>query len=160
MLGHKCLSIQLSLVNGFAESQASGQKKILWPFSCLYKKQFTIARFHYLKQNKVSHQLLHFQIISSKWIPRGHHSSHLQKIQQRPWRIPFKEILNCVSLVFYILTCDFQKLAGVICEDYFMLMRCWKSQCWNCPSARRGSFYISLLSWVSTFKRRCFLTWP
>lgn len=64
-----------------------------------------------------------------------------------------------VFLVFHsILICNFQKLAGVICEN-FMLMKCWKLQRWYCLNERRrGSFSISLLFWVPTFKR-CFLTW-
>lgn len=50
-------------------------------------------------------------------------------------------------------------MAGVICEN-FMLMKFWKLQHWNCLcEGRRGSFCISLLSWLSPFKKGCFLTW-
>lgn len=124
------------------------------------KTCWSLLHFHYLKQNKVSHQLIYFQMISSNGFPEVIASLISRKYSRRPLHIPFKEILKCVSLVFHnILICKFQKLAGIICEN-FMLMKFQKLKPWNCLCERRkGSFCISPWSWLSTFKRRCFLTW-
>lgn len=130
MLSDRCLSTHLPLV--LQNHNHQDRKWLLWPYSCLSKKQqqqqqncWPLLNCHYLKLHKVSHKLIYFQIMNSKWMPRGHHSSHFRKYSTKPWHIPFKEISNRVSLVSHnILIYNFQKFADVIFKDYFMLMKC------------------------------------
>lgn len=119
------------------------RKRLLWSCWCLYKKLLAITTLPLFKTKQ--NLLFIFWIINSKRMPRGRHSSHLQKIHTRPWHIPFKEILIRISLVFHNnLICNFQKCAGILCEGCFMIMKCWKSQCWNYLCERRSFCMIYL----------------
>lgn len=119
----------------FLNRNHQDRRRWLWPRSSLSEKLLAIPTF-LLLEAKLCPSLVHLlysQILNSKWIPRGHCSSHLQKIQHKTIVYSFYRNFKIVFLLFsttfsFVI---FQKLENVICEDYFMLTKCCKSQCWS-----------------------------